>query len=203
MFTRPGNGDVVYSGGGSEPHGWWQRRAYPALALAVGIVASTACASTPRAPAEVRQQAGALSLTVPATWTCTRYADHDEHKTEYKVFAIGFYCEGTDGSFIEVSVDPGAGAPETDSTWPMTLGKDGRVTWIERGICPVAMPALYGDSEDAGPGCSHGDGRLDIDYELDAGGHVYVILFGNTRRETSAPLEEIRQVLGSIRVADR
>lgn len=166
-----------------------------AIGLAVALLA--ACAGGGE-----RRDFDAFSVEVPRGWTAAAYGKDDARAGRPGFAAAGAGLYGPAGEYVEVLVDVGMGPPDADSWWPAEAGPDGRLVLKERrGLCRKAAAGTRTPDEDllGLPSCLAGDGRLDAETSFDAGGHGYVLLFGNTRREEPADLAALARVLETCR----
>jgi hypothetical protein len=149
-----------------------------------------------------RRDFGTFSIELPRGWTAAARGRDDDRPGRAGFGAEGASLAGPGGEYVEVLRDVGTGLPDADSWWLAEIGKDGRLTFKERqGLCTKAPPGSRTPEEDlfGVPSCIAGDGRLDAVVVAHHGQHGYVLLFGNTRRESPPHLEAPAKVLETPR----
>jgi len=149
-----------------------------------------------------RRDFGTFSIEVPRGWTAKAYGRDAERagRPSFGAEGVGFY--GPSGEYLEVLRDVGMGPPDADSWWLAEADADGRlVLKARRGLCTPAPPGSRTPEDDliGLPICLAGDGRLDAELSFHARSHGYVLLFGNTKRESAGDLEVVAKVLETFR----
>ena len=150
-----------------------------------------------------RRDFGTFSIEVPQGWTAAARGRDDARPGRPGFAAEGASLAGPGGEYVEILLDVGMGLPDADAWWLSEVGSDGKLVLKERrGLCAQAPPGSRTKEDDflGLPTCLAGDGRLDAELSIRPSGHVYVLLFGHTRRESVADLDALAKVLETFRV---
>lgn len=145
-----------------------------------------------------RRDFGTFSIEVPRGWRAVEYGEDARWSGRQGFSGEGVGLHGPSGEYVEVLRDVGMGPPDADSWWLGDVDAEGRLVLKKRrGLCVPQPPGTRTPEDDflGLPTCLAGDGRLDAELSFRARGHVYVLLFGHTRRESAADLDVLAKVL--------
>lgn len=155
------------------------------------------CGGCSQEPATTRHELRTFSISVPTTWT---RADHrpDGPEGAGRLGGEGVRFEGPGGEYVDVAIDAGMGISSADTWLKAKLGSNGEVITVgENKLCEKTPPD---PNYPYIPECTRGDGRLDVWLFFEARGHGYVIMMGNSKRETPEGLAIARKIVEAMKL---
>lgn len=181
----------------------YEKRSTWSCLATLAAISLVFCSGCSQAPTTKRHDFPTYSITVPLTWTRTDYGPDSPHKGPYGFIWSGVRFEGPEGEYVDISPDLPTDLQGADTWLSAKVGSAGEVSTVGADKLCEPSPQKPGPEQADPPyvpGCTRGDGRLDVWLSFVGQGHGYVITMGNDKRERAEDLPTVRKVVETMKL---